>query len=147
MRAIFEAARRLLCEPGGGTDMSSIFQSTSGRMLVAAVGVASLGGGMAIVIGGTAALPIFAMSVLVGIAVSIVAVALGVEEWNALEGTLAVLSLPVVLFMYSQGQQVVMRDHSMGGAYALIALGLAALVRAALGSPRSSREIVEATAH
>jgi hypothetical protein len=147
LSVVVAAAWTLLCEPLGGTDMSSFFQSTSGRMLTAAVGVASLGGGTAIVMGGSMALPIFAVTVLVAITLSIVGVALGVEEWSAYEATLAILSLPLVLFLFSQGQQVAMRDHSMGGAYALVALGLAAFGRAAMGSPKGARGAAPATAH
>ena len=127
--------------------MSSFFQSTSGRMVTASVGVAAFGGGAAIVLGGPAALPIFCVTILAGVVLSLVGLALGVEEGFGGEAALAIILLPILLFLYTQGQGLAMEHHSMGGAYALLAVGLGCLVKAALGSTKATHRSIVATAH
>ena len=114
--------------------MSNFFHSTSGRILSVAVGAAALGGGAAVLAGGTLAIPILCASILAGIVLSLFALAFGVEEGFLFEVALAVVLLPFVLFLSIQAQGLLMEGHHALGGAGLIAFGLGLFARAALPS-------------
>jgi hypothetical protein len=128
--------------------MSNFFHSTSSRFLSVAVGAAALGGGAAVLAGGTLAIPFLCAGILLGIVLSLFALALGIEEGFLFETALAVVLLPFVLFLYIQAQGLMMEGHHAAGGFGLIVFGLGFLARAVFASPRSlAQGADQATAH
>lgn len=126
--------------------MSNYAQSTSGRLLTLAVGVALLGGGAAALLGGSIAPVVLCSGLLGAIGCTILAVGLGIERFP-FQTALSLICLPWGLFLYVLGQGVMAHARPDGG-YLMLLLAAAALARAAfVGANLAAPRQAEAHAH
>lgn len=123
--------------------MKELYTTVHGRLLSAAMAIALLGGGIASILQSSFSLPLMTISVFIGIALSIVAVGLSVEDHKTpLFTSLAVIVLPVALFLYAIGVSLAMARAPWAG-YCFAGLGVVFAVLAAAGERRRSIRIDE----
>ena len=122
--------------------MSAFGQSTTGRVLAFAAGLMLAGGGFAALSTGIVSLMAMSLPLLVGIAVTIVAVPLGVDRFPY-QIILALIGLPVGLFLYAIALNVIIHYAPAYG-YVLIALSIPMFLSAALApKPAGSLHALE----
>jgi hypothetical protein len=118
--------------------MSDFFKSTAARLLALSVGIALVGGAAsALMHHGDGSTLVFSASLFVPIVVNIVGLPSALEE-HWFHAVLAVILLPVLLFLWVVGLGVLRAYYAPTFAYPFLLLGFAALSMAA----RSSLETV-----
>lgn len=105
--------------------MSNFIQSTSGRLMSLSISLALIGGGASAFMEQTSSLYVMAFSVFVAIVGCIASLELSIDEHPQLT-VLAIIGLPVFLFLYMVALGFVMSVYAAGG-YAFIGLGVGAL--------------------
>jgi hypothetical protein len=108
--------------------MNALSSHPYGRLLATAITLALVGGGASAAMTGLPSIMLLGLSLLGGVALSIVAIALMIEDHAEL-AMYAVILLPFALFLYMVGYGTVLRQAEWGG-YASIGAGavFAALV-------------------
>jgi hypothetical protein len=110
--------------------MDDFFRSMSGRIMLLSVAISLLGGGAAALVGhGEGATLVLSASLFLPIVMNIVALPQAIEEhWY--HAVLAVILLPVLLFLWAVGAGITRELHP-ALAYPFLALGFGALAAAA----------------
>jgi len=103
--------------------MKALSSNPYGRLLSTAIVLALAGGGAAALTTGLLSIVLLGLSLLGGVGLSIVAIALMIDDEPA-AAMYAVILLPFALFLYMVGYGVVLREAAWGG-YGSIALGAA----------------------
>jgi hypothetical protein len=128
--------------------MNELSSTTHGRLLATAMAIAMLGGGSAVLLHSSASVPLMAVSVFAGITLGIVAVALSVEEHRSpLFTTLALILLPVALFLYALAVGLAISAGTLWAGYGFLGLGTLFAGLAALSRRDPVRAPVRAEAH
>lgn len=129
--------------------MNELATTTHGRILSAAITIALMGGGIAATIHDPAGIALMCVSLLGGVVLTLLALAMAIESRPAFAAFCAVV-LPLVFFLYAVGLTVSMHHHATWGAYGFIALGAlfgANALRSLGGKPAEMRTPATAGAH
>jgi hypothetical protein len=126
----------------------SYLRTGSGRLITLATGIALTGGGIAALVGGSTAVPIMCLSLLLTVLVSLFGAGLGAGP-STESVILVVVTAPFALFSYVLGLGLAI-EHAPQAGYVLGILGALALARAAFitdAKPSEAREQHAVHAH
>lgn len=128
--------------------MNELSTTTHGRILSIAITVALMGGGIAATIHDSTGIALMCVSLLGGVVLTLVALAMAIEKRPAFSALCAIV-LPLVFFLYAVGLTVSIHHHATWGAYGFIGLGALFAINALRGVGRSSeaRTPAHAAAH
>jgi len=106
--------------------MAKFIESTSGRLMSFSVSAALLGGGASALMQSPTSLYVMAFSTFGAVVGCVAALQLGIEDHHE-ETVMAVIFLPMLLFLYAVALGFVM-NYYQAGAYAFLALGAGVLL-------------------
>lgn len=128
--------------------MNELSSTTHGRLLSAAITIALMGGGIAATIHDATGIALMCVSLLAGVVLTLLALAMAIEPRPAFAAYCAVV-LPLVFFLYAVGLTVSIHHHAGWAAYGFIGLGALFGVNAlrGLGKPAEMQSHATASAH